>query len=107
MAIDTSKMDRLEKRLLSEGIAKALEHVSIHCAPTSGWTEAMSKECFHKCMGIWEVLRCDMKFSPPRASDELPQALRCHLEKVPWEPKQTSSWVVADNVTPGGIILPG
>lgn len=106
MAIDTSRMDLREKRRLIDAIAHAIEQASIHCPPRSGWTKPMTRECFHKCLGIYEVLRNEVHFSPQRACDELPSALRCYLEKVPWEPKMTASWVVSDNITSDGIILP-
>lgn len=106
MAIDTSRMDPDEKHKLTAAIAKAIEHVSINCAPITGWTGQMSRDCFRQCMGIYEVLRHDLQLSPPRACHELKRALRCYLEKVEWTLPTGNSWVAADDMTPGGIVLP-
>lgn len=45
----------------------------------------------HMCM-----LRRDMKWSFPRIMDELPRALRCVLDRIPYEPSRSRHWQAPD-----------
>jgi hypothetical protein len=56
-----------------------------------------TKRRFKICIERFKNMRGDLKFSLPRALDELPHALRCALDQKEWKPKpERSLWIPTD-----------
>ena len=55
-------------------------------------TYAETQRRFDICIELFKMLRGDMKYSIGRALDTMPHALRCKLDRIPWEPSKRNTW---------------
>lgn len=76
---------------ITRGFISAIRQSFIHDGKTftgdSFPTENEVKRRFKICMEVFCMLRRDLNRSVPRILDELPVALRHHLDGTPWNPE--------------------
>jgi hypothetical protein len=66
-------------------------------------TQNEIKDRFNHCRGLIGIMRKDLKWSWQRIEDDLPNALRCKLDKIDWKPNTRTTWVTDGDT---GLILP-
>lgn len=55
-------------------------------------TFAETQRRFDICIELFKMLRGDMHYSIERTLDTIPHALRCKLDRIPWEPSKRNTW---------------
>jgi hypothetical protein len=75
-----------------------LAHASFTSHPVQSLTDAVIRERLDFCIVKAAELYRDLGWTRERIIDELPSALKAHLNGTTWEPSKRGSWAARDDI---------